>query len=94
MLEGFDSSLNPSGEMFSNGQSPAPLLNIESGTSDITLDHFRLGAFYAHPCPGVIFLQQDSARPLILRDSMIGAQPTTVAYQNTSRERGRSLWKM
>ena len=88
MLEGFNSSLNPSGEMFSNGQSPAPLLNIESGTSDITLDHFRIGAFYAHPCPGVIFLQQDSARPLILRDSMIGAQPTTVAYQNTSRGTG------
>ena len=88
MLEGFNSSLNPSGETFVNAQRPAPFLKIESGASDITLDHFRIGAFYPHPSPGVIFVQQDSARPLILRDSLIGVQPTTVAYQNTSRGAG------
>jgi len=88
MLEGFNSSLNPSGETFINARTPAPLLKIESGTSDVTLDHFRLGAFYPHPSPGVIFVQQDSARPLVLRDSLIGVQPTTVAYQNTSRGGG------
>lgn len=88
MLEGFNSSLNPSGETFANAQSPAPLLRIEGGTSDITLDHFRIGAFNPHPSPGVIFVQQNSARPLVLRDSLIGVQPTTVAYQNTSRGAG------
>ncbi len=88
MLKGFNSSLNPSGETFVNAQRPAPFLKIESGASDITLDHFRIGAFYPHPSPGVIFVQQDSARPLVLRDSLIGVQPTTVAYRNTSRGSG------
>ena len=88
MLEGFNSSLNPSGAIFSDGQNPAPLLKVEAGTADVTLDHFRIGAFYPHPSPGVIFVQQDSARPLVLRDSLIGAQPTTIAYQNTNRGTG------
>ncbi len=88
MLEGFNSSLNPSGEFFSRGESPAPLLKVEAGTADVTLDHFRMGAFYAHPSPGVIFVQQDSARPLVLRDSLMGVQPTTVAYENTIRGAG------
>lgn len=88
MLEGFDSSLNPSGEIFSRAANPAPLFKIEGGTADVTLDHFRIGAFYPHPAPGVIFVEQDSTRPVVLRDSLIGAQPTTVAYQNTSRGTG------
>lgn len=88
LLAGFNSSLNPSGQTFNNSQSPAPLLKIESGTADVTLDHFRMGAFYPHPSLGVIFVQQDSARPLVLRDSLIGVQPTCVAYQNTSRGAG------
>ena len=88
MLEGFNSSLNPSGGVFSNPQIPAPLLRVEAGTGAITLDHFRLGAYYSHPAPGVIFVQQDSARPLVLRDSLIGGLPTTIAYQNTSRGTG------
>jgi hypothetical protein len=88
MLEGFNSSLNPTGQVFSRGDSPAPLLKIEAGTNDITLDHFRIGAYYPHPSPGVIFVQQDSARPLVLRDSMIGGLPTTIAYQNTNRGTG------
>ncbi len=88
MLEGFNSSLNPSGEIFSDSQSPAPLLKVETGTADVTLDHFRIGAYYPHPSPGVIFVQQDSARPLVLRDSLIGVQPTTIAYQNTNRGTG------
>jgi|HubBroStandDraft_6_1064221.scaffolds.fasta_scaffold16374_3 hypothetical protein len=88
MLQGFNSSLNPSGEMFSRGDRPAPLLKVEAGTADVTLDHFRIGAYYPHPAPGVIFVQQDSARPLIVRDSLIGGQATTIAYQNTSRGTG------
>ncbi|MGB0106867.1 MAG: glycosyl hydrolase family 28-related protein [Terriglobales bacterium] len=88
MLEGFNSSLNPAGEMFSHSDSPAPLLRIGAGTADVTLDHFRIGAYYPHPSPGVIFVQQDSARPLVLRDSGIGVQPTTIAYQNTNRGTG------
>ena len=87
-LEGFDSSLNPSGELFARAETPVPLLKIDAGAADITVDHFRIGAFYPHPVPGVIFLQQDSPRPLVLRDSLIGAQATTVAYQNTSRGTG------
>jgi hypothetical protein len=52
------------------------------------LDHFRIGAYYAHPLAGVIFIQQDSARALVLRDSLIGGLPTTIAYQNTIRGTG------
>ena len=88
MLEGFGSSLNPAGEMFSHADSPVPLLTIEAGTADITLDHFRMGAFYPRPSPGVIFVQHDSARPLVLRDSVIGGTPTTIAYQNTNHGTG------
>ena len=88
MLECFDSSLNPAGSVFSQAGNPAPLFKIEAGTADVTLDHARIGAFYPNPAPGVIFVQQDSARPLVLRDLMIGSQPTTVAYQNTSRGSG------
>ncbi|MGB8065419.1 MAG: glycosyl hydrolase family 28-related protein [Candidatus Sulfotelmatobacter sp.] len=88
MLEGFDSSLNPSGALFSRPANPAPLVQIESGSADVTLDHFRIGAYYPRPVPGVVFIQQDSARPLILRDITVGSYPTTVAYQNTSRGTG------
>jgi hypothetical protein len=88
MLEGFDSSLNPAGEVFSHPDNPAPLLKIEAGTSDVTLNHFRMGAFYPRPSPGVIFVEQDSARPVVLRDSVIGGTPTTVAYANTSQGSG------
>ncbi len=88
MLEGFDSSLNPTGDLFSRRDNPAPLLKIENGSTDVTLDHFRIGAFLPRPVPRVIFIQQDSGRPLILRDSIIGSYPTSVAYQNTSRGTG------
>jgi hypothetical protein len=83
MLEGFNSSLNPAGEIFSHTESPAPLLRIGAGTADVTLDHFRIGAFYTNPAPGVIFVEQDSARPLVVRDSVIGGTPSTIAYENT-----------
>jgi hypothetical protein len=48
----------------------------------------RIAAFYLHPSPGVIGIQQDSARPFVLRDSVIGAPPLAVAYQNTERGSG------
>jgi hypothetical protein len=88
MLKGFDSSLNPSGETFARGENPAPLFKIEDGAADVTLDHFRIGAFYPRPAPGVIFVQQDSTRPLLLRDSLIGEHSSTVAYENTSQGTG------
>src|SRR5207245_2270613 len=88
MLEGFNSSLNPSGELFSHDENPVALLKVEAGSTDVTIDHLRIGAYYPHPSPGVIFVQQDSARPLVLRDSLTGVQPTTIAYQNTSRGTG------
>jgi len=88
MIEGFGSSLNPAGDLFSRGENPTPLLKIEAGNATVTLDHFRIGAFYPRPLPGVIFVQQDSARPVVLRDSIIGVQPTTVAYQNTAHGTG------
>jgi len=88
MLQGFDSSINPSGEVFAHGVSRAPLFKIEDGAADVTLDHFRIGAFYPHPLPGVIFIQHDSTKSLILRDSIIGAEPATIAYQNTRHGTG------
>jgi hypothetical protein len=88
MLAGFNSSLNPVGRIFSNADSPTALLKIEAGTTDVTLDHFRIGAYYPHPSPGVIFVEQDSTRPLVLRDSVIGGLPSTIAYQNTNHGTG------
>jgi len=88
LLQGFDSSLNPTGELFSQRDNPAPLLKIEAGSAGVTVDHFRIGAFYPRPVPGVIFIQQDSSRPLILRDSIIGSHRTTIAYQNTIQGTG------
>jgi hypothetical protein len=88
MLEGFNSSLNPQGAAFSLAENPVPLFKIEAGTADVTLDHFRLGAYNPHPAAGVIFVQQDSARPVVMRDSLIGGGASTVAYQNTSHGTG------
>jgi hypothetical protein len=88
VLEGFNSSLNPTGPLFSHADSPVPFFKIAAGTADVTLNHFRLGAYYAHPAAGVIFVQQDSARALVLRDSLIGGRPTTIAYQNTNQGTG------
>ena len=89
MLEGFNSSLNPSGEMFSRADNPAPLLK-NRGWKQLTSPWTTSGSelFTLDPSPGVIFVQQDSARPLVLRDSTIGVQPTTIAYQNTNRGTG------
>lgn len=89
MLEGFNSSLNPAGEVFSRADNPAPLLRIVEGVADVAVNHFRIGAYYAHAVPGVIFVQQDSTRPLVLMDSLIGGGPTTIAYQNTKRGTGK-----
>ncbi|HEV2729296.1 MAG TPA: glycosyl hydrolase family 28-related protein [Terriglobales bacterium] len=88
ILEGFGSSLNPSGNVFQDPSHPVPLLKIDAGPSEVVLNHMRIAAYYPHPCPGVIAIQQDSARPFVLRDSLIGGLPTTIAYQNTSRGSG------
>ncbi len=82
-LAGLNSSLNPSGKIFQDPSTPAPLLQVDSGISDVTVDHMRLGAFYAAPLPGVIGLLQNSSRPVVLRDSIIGGPPSVIAYQNT-----------
>ncbi len=88
VLEGFNSSLNPSGSVFQDPDNPAPLLTIEAGSAEVALNHMRIAAFYAHPCPGVVAIQQDSSRPFVLRDSIIGGPPTAIAYRNTSRGSG------
>lgn len=88
VLEGFGSSLNPSGNIFRDPTHPAPLLQIEAGAADVALNHMRIAAYYPRPSPGIIGIQQDSARPFILRDSLIGTLPSTIAYQNTSRGSG------
>jgi hypothetical protein len=88
VLEGMGSSLNPSGNIFQDSKHPVPLLKIEAGAGDVSLNHVRIAAYYPRPCPGVIGIEQDSARPFILRDSLIGTLPTTIAYQNTSRGSG------
>lgn len=88
MLQGFGSSLDPSGAFFGDVRSPAPFLQIDSGTADVTLDHFRIGVSYPRSFRVFVFVQQDSARPLVIRDSIVGGQPTTIAYQNTNRGTG------
>jgi hypothetical protein len=35
-----------------------------------------------------VFVLQDSARPVVIRDSIFGGQPTTIACQNTNRGTG------
>jgi len=88
VLEGFDSSLNPSGPLFQDVSNPAPLFKIEAGEVEISFNHMRMGAYYANPAPAVVTIQQDSARPLVLRDLTVGGPPSTIAYQNTSRGTG------
>jgi len=88
VLEGFGSSLNPAGSLFQSATEPAPLLQIDSGKTEVAVNHMRIAAFYPRPVPGVIGIEQDSARPLVLRDSIIGAPPLVAAYQNTQRGSG------
>jgi len=88
VLEGFGSSLNPSGSLFQSASQAAPLLKIEAGKTEVALNHMRVAAFYPHPCPGVIGIEQDSSRPFVLRDSIIGAPPISAAYQNTQQGSG------
>lgn len=88
VIEGFGSSLNPSGNLFQDPNRPTPLLKVEAGTAEVALNHVRIAAYYPHPCPGVLAVQQDSERPFVIRDSLIGGPVTTIAYQNTSRGSG------
>lgn len=88
VLEGFGSSLNPAGSVFQDPSHPAPLLKVESGKAEVALNHMRIAAFYPHPSPGVVGIQQDSSRPFVLRDSIIGGPPIAAAYQNTERGSG------
>jgi hypothetical protein len=88
LLEGFDASLNPRGQIFQDPSNPGPLLKVDSGTSEVIIDHMRLGAFYRAPAPGVIGLLQNSSRPVVLRDSIIGGPPSVVSYQNSSQGTG------
>jgi len=88
LLEGFNASLNPRGQIFADPTKPAPLLKVDSGTSAVIIDHMRLGAFYPAPLPGVIGLLENSSRPVVLRDSLIGGPPSVISYQNTSQGTG------
>jgi hypothetical protein len=88
LLAGFDSSLNPRGKVFQDPSKPVPLLEVDAGISDVAVNHMRLGAFYAAPAPGVIGLLQNSSRPVVLRDSVVGGPPSVIAYQNTTQGTG------
>jgi len=88
VVEGFGSSVNPSGSVFQDPSHPVPIFNIEDGTAEVALNHMRIAAYYPRPCKGVVAVQQDSARPFVIRDSLIGGPPLAVAYQNTSRGTG------
>jgi hypothetical protein len=90
LISGFDSYITPSSAAFQSGAHPSPLFQIESARSDVTLNHFQLGSWGANSYPGIIFVEQNSSRPLILVDSAylsigpIGA----IGYQNTASGTG------
>jgi hypothetical protein len=89
-VNGFDSYITPPRRAFQNTSHPAPLFQIDSGTSDVTLSHFQLGNWGSYPYPGIIFVEQNSDRPVALLDSAylsVGAAGA-VAYQNTSSGTG------
>lgn len=88
VLEGFDSSLNPSGAVFQDPDHPAPFFSVDDGAAEVAMNHMRIAAYYPRPCRGVVAIQQNSSRPFVLRDSIIGGPPTTIAYENTNTGAG------
>ena len=91
MIDGFDSYITPPNTAFQNASSPTPLFEFDAGSSTVTLNHIQLGNWGSYPYPGIIFIEQNSSRPVVLLDSAylsIGTQ-ATAAYQNTGSGTGQ-----
>jgi hypothetical protein len=90
MINGFDSYITPPRSAFQSVNSPSPLFQIDAGTSAVTLSHFQLGNWGAYPYPGIVFVEQNSARPVALLDSAYLSIGTAgaVGYQNTASGTG------
>ena len=85
LINGFDSYITPPRSAFQIAKNPRPLFQIDAGASDVTLDHFQLGNWGAYPYPGIVFVEQNSTRPVALLDSAYLSVGTAraVGYQNT-----------
>lgn len=87
-INGFDSYITPPRSAFHSANSPSPLFQIDAGTSEVTLSHFQLGNWGDFPYSGIVFVEQNSARPVVLLDSAYLSIETagamTVGYQNTA----------
>jgi hypothetical protein len=90
MINGFDSYITPPRSAFQRANSPSPLFQIDAGTSEVTLSHLQLGNWDAYPYPGIVFVQQNSARPVALLDSayLSGGAIGAVGYRNSASGTG------
>ncbi|MGD0796090.1 MAG: glycosyl hydrolase family 28-related protein [Acidobacteriaceae bacterium] len=90
MIAGFDSYITPPGSAFQSASSPSPLFQIDAGASDVTLNHLQLGNWGPYQYPGIVFIEQNSARPVALLDSayLSGGAAEAVGYQNTTSGAG------
>lgn len=87
MLDGLNSWIQPTGSAFQNASSPTALFQIATGTSNVTLNDFQFGN-WQYSYPGIIFIQQNSSRPVVLSNSDYTGSNVIAAYQNTSQGTG------
>ncbi len=87
MIEGFDSYIAPSGSAFQDATNPTPLFRIDAGTADVSFRHIHPGDWQGS-YPGIVFIQQNSSRPVALVNAYFSAASMTAAYQNTSQGTG------
>jgi hypothetical protein len=91
MFEGFDSQLLPTSTSFQNASNPIPLLQIDSTTPSITIDHLDMGSS-GTSCLGVIWVLNNSAANLILKDGAYNtrnpAGSVNTGYNNTALATG------
>lgn len=90
MIDGFDSYITPPRGSFQSLNNPTPLFEIDAGPSEVTLRHFQLGNWGAYSYPGILFIEQNSARPVVLLDSAylsLGAVGA-IGYQNSASGTG------
>ena len=85
-ISGFDSYITPPKTAFQSPTSPLPLFRIDAGAPDVTLSHVQLGNWGAYAYPGIIFVEQNSSRSVVLTDSAYLSIGTVggVGYQNTA----------
>jgi hypothetical protein len=87
MIEGFDSYIAPSGSAFQDATNPTPLFRIDAGTADVSFSHIHPGDWQGS-YPGIVFIQQNSSRPVALVNAYFSASSMTAAYQNTNQGTG------